>query len=79
MNKLWTTEEVNYFKEGLSDLEIMQRTGRTAQAVLNKRRKLKEDTEGKEIERIPLSMILSQEEKIDRLYVLAERYGVKLL
>jgi hypothetical protein len=57
----------------------MQRTGRTAQAVLNKRRKLKEDTEGKEIERIPLSMILSQEEKIDRLYVLAERYGVKLL
>ena len=79
MNKLWTTEEVNYFKEGLSDLEIMQRTGRTAQAVLNKRRKLKEDTEGKEIERIPLSMILSQDEKIDRLYVLAERYGVKLL
>ena len=63
MNKLWTTEEVNYFKEGLSDLEIMQRTGRTAQAVVNKRRKLKEDTEGKEIERIPLSMILSQEEK----------------
>lgn len=79
MGNVWTKEEVDYFKQGLSDLEIMQRTGRTAQAVLNKRRKVTQDTEGKDVERIPPCMVLSQEEKESRIYELAERYGVKLL
>lgn len=78
-NNLWTKEEIDYFNQGLSDLEIMQRTGRTAQAVINKRRKITRDTEGVEGIYLPPCLMLTKEEKIERIKTLAERYGVKLL
>lgn len=76
---LWTDREINYFRQGLSDLEIMQRTGRSAAAVLKKRRKLTENTEGAEEIVVPPCQLMTQEEKEDRIHKLAERFGVKLL
>lgn len=80
MNKQWSEREIGYIKQGLSDLEIMQKTGRSALAVATKRKKITENTEGVE-EIVPISpcMLMTQEEKIERINKLAERYGVKLM
>lgn len=80
--KLWTDTEIGYFRQGLSDWEIMQKTGRTAAAVLKKRSMVTDNTEGAEgVEQyvIPPCMLMSQEEKENRIHQLAEQYGVKLL
>lgn len=80
MNKLWSEREIGYIKQGLSDLEIMQKTGRSALGVASKRRKLTEKTEGVEdIEPVAPCMLMTQEEKIERINKLAERYGVRLM
>lgn len=78
--RVWSEREVEYFRQGLSDGEIIQKTGRTAMAVVMKRRKLNDTTKGKEeIEVVPPCLLMTQEEKEDRIHKLAERYGVKLL
>ena len=79
-SNLWTDREVNYFRQGLSDFEIMQKTGRSAAAVLKKRRRLTDTTEGREEDEVvPPCLLMTQEEKEDRIHKLAERYGAKLL
>lgn len=79
-NKMWSEREVDYIRQGLSDLEIMQKTGRSALAVATKRRKLKEDTVGvEEISTVAPCMLMTQEEKEERIHNLADKYGVKLL
>lgn len=79
-NKMWSEREVDYIRQGLSDIEIMQKTGRSALAVSMKRRKLKENTVGvEEISTIAPCMLMSQEEKIQRINNLAEKYGVRLM
>lgn len=77
--KRWTQREVNYIKQGMSDLEIMQLTGRSAMGVVRKRKEVTEDTEGDEGIIVPPSLRMTKAEKIERIKTLAERYGVKLL
>lgn len=79
-SNMWTDREVNYFRQGLSDEEIVQKTGRTLTAVAKKRSKLTWFTKGVEEDGIVTPcMLMTQEEKEERIYKLAERYGVKLL
>lgn len=75
----WTSREVQYFYDGLSDEEIIRKTGRTAHSVINKRRLLKEN-EGAEdcFVRAAPQTSMPQSEKEARLYRLMDRYGVRL-
>ena len=45
-SKNWSNREIEYIKQGMSDLEVMQKTGRSALAVLGKRRRLTAFEEG---------------------------------
>ena len=79
-DRRWTKNELALFDEGLSDTEIVLKTGRTAMAVYNKRRKMKEnEDEGVDFFMTPPCLSMTQEEKEDRIHKLAERFGVKLL
>lgn len=81
-DRRWTKQEIDLFEQGLSDTEIVLKTGRTAYAVLQKRRRLKEnapDEEEVEYFRIPPCSKMTQAEKELRILNLAERYGVRLL
>lgn len=78
-SKKWTETEIDYFRQGLSDVEIANKTGRTALAVVLKRRRLGVNTQGAEDTVVPPCLLMLREEKIERIHKLAERYGVKLL
>ena len=77
----WTQKEIDLFAQGLSDTEIVLKTGRSAYAVIQKRRRLKENQPNDELEfyRIPPCLKMTQTEKEQRIRDLAERYGVRLL
>lgn len=79
MVRLWSDREIGYFRQGLSDVEIIQLTGRSALAVIQKRRKITENTLGGDIEPVAPCMLMSQEEKEKRIHDLALKYGVKLM
>lgn len=77
--KNWSDREISYIRQGLSDLEIMQKTGRSALAVLGKRKRLTAFTEGVEKDDVEAPcLLMSQTEKEERIHKLAEKYGVKL-
>ena len=78
---LWTEEEVNLIKAGLSAKEIAEKTGRTENAVWAKKKNLKKTGFFvKEVEylRIPPGEALSQEEKEIRLMLLAKKMGLRI-
>ena len=78
--KNWSDREISYIRQGLSDLEIMQKTGRSALAVLGKRKRLTAFTEGAERDDVVAPcLLMSQTKKEERIHKLAEKYGVKLL
>lgn len=67
------------FKEGKSDSEIAYELCRTESAIKNMRARLDlVSYKMEEDEPLPLSMILSQKEKEQRLYRLMERLAVRL-
>ena len=79
-SKNWSNREIEYIKQGMSDLEVMQKTGRSALAVLGKRRRLTAFEEGAERDDVVAPcLLMSQIEKEERIHKLAEKYGVKLL
>ena len=74
----WTSREVQYFYDGLSDEEIIRKTGRTAHSVINKRRLLKENESFDDSYVRAAPQTMSQCEKEARLNKLMDRYGVRL-
>ena len=75
----WTDKEIKLFFIGYSDEEIAKRTGRTLRAVENKRRRIitVESVEYDPITYNPYKD-LTREQKITRIYDLADKLKVKI-
>ena len=84
MSKLWTLEEELMIKNGMSNEEVAQRTGRTIKAIEQKRYRLtghcvppERVWTADEVRRSPASFD-TKETRIDRIKALARKLGVKL-
>ena len=80
----WTRDEINICLEDIPEEEVMERTGRTLQAVRSKRSELtghcKAKCERKEYE-VPyerISTVMESWERVNRIHWLAAKYGVRL-
>ena len=81
--KPWTKSEIDLIKNGVPDIEILQRTGRTICALDKMKRQLKKDetreyTETMVVYASPMAETLTQEEKESRLYDLMAIMRVRL-
>lgn len=82
--KKWTRDEINICLEDIPEEEVMERTGRTLEAVRTKRYQLMKHYKSKCERReddTPISSqpeIMTEQDKINRIYLLAEKLGVKL-
>ena len=78
--RTWTEEEEKMFEDGLTDSEIVVRTGRSASSVFSKRRRMRGSTK-RDVDyvKIPPCRDMTEKEKLERIKKLSEKYGVKLL
>ena len=80
----WTKEELDICRENIPEEEVMKRTGRTLEAVRTKRYQLTGHHKAKcesEYYEPPVCCqpeIMTEQDKINRIYLLAEKLGVKL-
>ena len=84
MKNTWTQEEIEMFKSGMPDYEIIRKTGRTIRAVDAMKRKIAaEEYELSDWECEPVYLMpgsrLTQEQKITRLHDLMKTMRVRLL